>query len=116
MLGGGMRQLGVLAAAGLIALHDMSKRLEEDHKVATFLAEGISKIPVLKVKANNTNFVFFEVLENSKLTAKEISEKLKEKDILVNPLDSTNFRLVTHCWITQDKAQVFLDALKALLN
>jgi len=116
MLGGGMRQSGMLAAAGLIALHDMTKRLQEDHDVASALAAGLAKIPCVKVKANNTNFVFFELLPTCKLSTGDIVTAMKEKGILVHAVDPVTFRLVTHCWITQEAANKFIDAITELLT
>jgi len=108
MLGGGMRQVGVLAAAGLIALNKMSTRLSEDHKVATQLAEGLSKIAGLRVKANNTNFVFFEMLPECKVSGKELHQRLEERGILTTIGDPKQIRLVTHYWVTEEAAKKVL--------
>ena len=65
-LGGSLRQAGVLAAAGLIALHEMSDRLRGDHDIALLLAEGLSDIPAIQVESQNTNFVIFSLRDSAR--------------------------------------------------
>jgi threonine aldolase len=96
-LGGGMRQAGVLAAAGLIALEEMPLRLHEDHANAHALAEGLAKIPGIRVdpRAVVTNIVIFDV-GASPFTAAEIAGRLKSRGVLMNPIDQRRMRAVTH--------------------
>jgi len=96
-LGGGMRQAGVLAAAGLIALEEMPHRLHEDHANARALADGLAKIPGIRVDPHSvvTNIVIFDVGE-SPFTAAEIAGRLKERGVLMNPIDQRRLRAVTH--------------------
>ena len=95
-LGGGMRQVGVLAAAGLIALEEMPKRLEEDHANASFLAGELARIPGIRIPHRvATNIVIFDV-ENTGIASAEISRRLKERGVLINPIDARLMRLVTH--------------------
>lgn len=95
-LGGGMRQVGVLAAAGLIALEEMPKRLEEDHRNARFLAEALSKIPGIRLSHPvQTNIVIYEV-SGTGLGAAEFSATLKSRGVLINGINATQMRLVTH--------------------
>ncbi|NWF82686.1 MAG: aminotransferase class I/II-fold pyridoxal phosphate-dependent enzyme [Bryobacteraceae bacterium] len=109
-LGGGMRQAGVLAAAGLIALERMSLRLQEDHDHARLLAEGFSEIPGIRVTPPQTNIVVFDVLETGK-PAGEISAALKSREILINPINSSSMRAVTHYDVSR---QDCLAAVRAL--
>ena len=97
MLGGGMRQVGILAAAGLIALEEGPKLLAVDHENAKFLARGLAEIPGIKVDAEKvvTNILFFDV-SGTGLTAPEVSQRLKAKNVLANPYDSKLIRMVTH--------------------
>jgi len=101
MLGGGMRQAGILAAAGIVALQKMTSRLGEDHKRASDLAEGLSENTgiVLDTGSPVTNMVFFFLAPKIKLSAPEVEEKLKAQGILVSATDQRRFRLVTHYWI-----------------
>ncbi|HEX2698426.1 MAG TPA: low-specificity L-threonine aldolase, partial [Anaerolineales bacterium] len=79
MLGGGMRQAGVLAAAGIIALEKMTQRLNEDHTRARYLAEGLSENQNIVLDAGTpvTNMVFFNLAPNVKISAPDIAERLK---------------------------------------
>jgi threonine aldolase len=101
ILGGGMRQAGILAAAGIVALQKMVARLGEDHARARDLAEGLSENPgiVLDPGTPATNMVFFSLAPSVRSSAPEIEEKLKAHGILVSASDQRRFRLVTHYWI-----------------
>src|SRR4051794_41041425 len=81
-LGGGMRQAGILAAAGLIALEEMPKRLGEDHANATFLAAALAQIPGIRVTPPQTNIVIFDVAGTGR-RASEISARLKELGVII---------------------------------
>lgn len=96
-LGGGMRQIGILAAAGLIALENGPKRLHEDHENAKRLAEGIAEIPGISISASSvqTNIVIFDVSGTAK-TAGEICSRLKAEGILAIAISDTQIRMVTH--------------------
>jgi threonine aldolase len=95
-LGGGMRQAGVLAAAGLIALEVMPQRLGEDHANARFLAEAISRIPGLRVTHRvETNIVIFDV-SGTGMTTQEFSASLKSRGVLINGINPVEMRLLTH--------------------
>lgn len=121
MLGGGMRQVGVLAAAGLIAVREMTQRLHEDHENACLLAEGLATIPGLKVDLERvyTNFVMFEITEQAKLTPEALSERLKDEyRIIMRPYPAYRrlFRAVTHYWITRDHVNTVVEAMRTLLT
>ena len=117
-LGGGMRQVGILAAAGLIGLHEMTQRLHVDHENAALLAEGLSAIRGITVTAQNTNFVFFELNAEAKLNAAALSEALKARNIIINayPTAPNKFRLVTHYWITRERVEQVLKAIEEVLS
>jgi threonine aldolase len=104
-LGGGMRQAGVLAAAGLLALENMVDRLGEDHIRARRLAEGLANIPgvVLYMGMPSTNMVFLALDESLPVDAAQVSARLARQDIRVGEVGTRQFRLVTHYWI-DDKA------------
>jgi threonine aldolase len=96
-LGGGMRQAGVLAAAGLIALEKMPARLAEDHANARFLADGLKKIPGVRLDAAKvvTNILVFNVAATG-MTSFDICKKLAEEHVLASGIDAEHIRMVTH--------------------
>jgi len=98
MLGGGMRQAGVLAAAGLVALEESPKRLHCDHENARHLAVGLAQIRGLTIEPKKavTNIVIFDVDAHGK-TAAQVSAALKESGVLANPTGKFTIRMVTHC-------------------
>jgi threonine aldolase len=100
-LGGGMRQSGILAAAGLIALEQMPARLGEDHANARLLAELLGRIPGLRLVEPPTNILMVDVSGTSK-TAHEISLALKREGVLINPLNPVTLRVVTHCDVSRE--------------
>jgi threonine aldolase len=118
LLGGGMRQVGVLAAAGLIALHEMPKRLHEDHTNAKLLAEGLLATEQIRIIANNTNFVFFELDESAKVSAAEFEKQLGERGIIVRMYPGTQrtFRAVMHYWINREAVDTVLSAVREILQ
>ncbi|MGW8144328.1 MAG: low-specificity L-threonine aldolase [Anaerolineales bacterium] len=97
-LGGGMRQAGILAAAGIVALETMVDRLAEDHVRAKQLAQGLSRIDslVLDTGTPYTNMVFLSLEDNFPLSGNEVANKLKTLDVLVGVVSEKRFRLVTH--------------------
>lgn len=102
LLGGGMRQAGILAAAGIVALEQMVDRLAEDHARARRLAEGLRRIPGLQLDPNTpyTNMVFLNLApETEPLAAETVVERLKAHRILVEDVGPRRFRLVVHYWI-----------------
>jgi threonine aldolase len=96
MLGGGMRQAGVLAAAGLIALEESPKGLPEDHANAKLMAEGVAELPGIKIDPESvvTNIVMFDVSETG-LSPDEICAQLRTRGILAAGFGSS-IRMVTH--------------------
>jgi len=97
-MGGGMRQVGILAAAGIYALENHIPRLAEDHANARRLADGLFDLPGLEVRPQETetNIVIIRVRENSRYTAPELLALLAEKDVLMVPFGEGTIRAVTH--------------------
>lgn len=117
MLGGGMRQAGVLAAAGLIAVQKMSRRLGEDHQRASALAEGLAAIPgiTFEIGRPQTNMVFPFLASTVHLSPAELAASLATRGIKVGVVGPRSLRLVTHYWITdEDVATVIAEFKEAL--
>lgn len=118
-LGGSLRQAGVLAAAGLIALHEMADRLSEDHRNAQLLAEGLSEIPAVRILSQHTNFIFFSLAPDVELTLDEFVRVLwTEYNIRMSPYSGEKglIRLRTHYWIDQTAIAEIVSAVGALLS
>jgi threonine aldolase len=115
-LGGGMRQAGILAAAGLIALEESPKRLHEDHENARVLAAGIAGIPgiQLDIETVETNLVIFEVSGTGKLSV-EIREALKQKGVLASGF-GTRVRMLTHCDVAKKEIESTIAILSEILS
>lgn len=116
-LGGGMRQAGVLAAAGLVALRDMPGRIHEDHATACQLAESFARIPGLRLNVDDVriNIVRCWLDESVSLSAFEIADRLEAMGIMVGPRDARSFRFVTHYWITPDDVDQLVSSLEGIL-
>lgn len=113
-LGGGMRQIGILCAAALVALQENVKKLESDHKKAKNFAEGLNKIKGLKVDVDSveTNILYFYILENANITSETLCKYLEEHGILVMPDSSTKIRLVLHYQISESDVHYTLSCIK----
>ena len=116
MLGGGMRQAGVLAAAGLIALEESPKRLHEDHANARLLAEGLAALPGVKIDPEKvvTNIVIFDVAETG-MAADAICAQLRERGVLGSGFGSA-IRMVTHYDVSRSDIETALRELSAILK
>ena len=116
MLGGGMRQAGILAAAGLLALEEGPKRLYIDHENARFLAQGLAEIPGIKVETEKvgTNILFFDV-SGTGLSAPDVSQRLKAKNVLANSYDAKLIRMVTHLDVDRAGCERALCALREIV-
>lgn len=99
LLGGAMRQAGVLAAAGIVALETMIERLAEDHANARRLAEGLAEISgvVIDPARTKTNMVMFDLAEGARVTPAQLVEAMAARGVVIRA--SKPFRLVTHYWI-----------------
>ena len=117
-LGGGMRQAGIIAAAGIIALNSMVDRLVEDHVRARYMAEGLSEVPgiILKPGTPATNMLYFDLDSTVKLSTQQIENKLKERGILTSASGPRRFRLVTHLWIKDSDVDATVAAFREVLQ
>lgn len=118
-LGGGMRQAGILAAAGIIALDEMIERLADDHAHAQQLAQGLAQIPGVTVQPEmvKTNMVFFGLSDELPLTTREVTDAMRERaNIWLGGLGSRRFRAVTHYWIGEKEVKLFLETLTEILR
>ncbi|MBA3855880.1 MAG: low-specificity L-threonine aldolase [Cyanobacteria bacterium PR.3.49] len=93
LVGGGMRQAGVLAAACIVALDTMVERLHEDHANAQLLADGLKNISDIDVEPVHSNMVFFKLKTGD---VSKLSKTLKENGLLANTIDRHRMRMVTH--------------------
>jgi threonine aldolase len=100
-LGGGMRQAGVLAAAGIVALQTMPQRLHEDHRRARALADGLRSIPGLSLVTDPpaTNMVYLRFAPEARLTPEQLVESVRGDGIRLSPREVDSMRLVTHYWV-----------------
>ncbi|KVI09587.1 probable low-specificity L-threonine aldolase 1 [Cynara cardunculus var. scolymus] len=117
-LGGGMRQVGILCAAALVALQENVGKLGTDHKNAKTLAEGINKIKGLRVDAASveTNIVYFDILEGSHITALKLGQILEEHGILLMPDSSSRVRIVIHHQVSASDVQYTLSCIKQAIT
>ncbi len=117
MFGGGMRQAGIVAAAGIYALDRHFERLAEDHQNARRLAVGLKELKgvAIEPKFVETNIVIFDVA-NSGMTAAQVTEAMRKEGILIHPIGKTQIRLVTHLDITHEDIETALKAFRKLLK
>lgn len=118
-LGGGMRQAGILAAAGIVALETMIDRLEEDHKHAKKLAELLSQVPGILLDPGTpyTNMVFMKIDKNIiPYTAAQVAERMSEFGVKFGVTGQFRFRLVTHCWIDEPDIEFAVSKLAEILK
>lgn len=114
VFGGGMRQAGYLAAAGIYALENNLQRLEEDHQHAKQIATALGNKNIIgKIMPVETNIVIFEVIGSS-YDAKSFCKKLAEYDVLCLPISKTQVRMVTHLDITKEMLNNLLQLIEAL--
>lgn len=112
IMGGGMRQAGILAAAGLEAL-EMRHRLKEDHENAIYFGNELDNIPEISVRkdAIKINMVFFTIKKKG-FDEKVLIDHLKQKDILINGQDNGLYRFVTHNYITKERIDQVVSILE----
>jgi threonine aldolase len=122
-LGGGMRQGGILAAAGIIALRDMSRpeRLNEDHANARLLAEGLAALPWTRIDLSRvqTNMILFALTDDAPIPVEAFMTRLQaEYGIILRPynVSERSFRLVTHYYIGRDQVRRVIDAVGEVLR
>jgi len=113
LLGGGMRQIGILAASGLLSLTKMTKRLHIDHDNAQYMASALAKIPFLSVNidAVHINMVFFKA-SAQEFDHKGFTQYLLDKGIKTNPQDQGVYRFVTHNDVSREDIDFVVEAVK----
>ncbi|MGQ9665731.1 MAG: low-specificity L-threonine aldolase [Anaerolineae bacterium] len=119
VLGGGMRQVGVVAAAGIVALEEMVDRLAEDHRHARLLAEELAQLPgvFINLESVQTNIIYFRLSESIPLEPSELVGRLEsEYRVRIGWMKEREFRLVTHYWITPAKVEQAVRAFRAILG
>ena len=114
--GGGMRQAGVLAAAGLVALEQSPAGLAADHANAKFLAEKLAEMPGVSIRPEDvvTNILFFDLLETA-LTCADLSARLREKGVLANGV-AGRMRMVTHYDVNREDCERAVGLVKQVLE
>jgi threonine aldolase len=117
-LGGGMRQAGILAAAGIVALEKMIHRLSEDHQRAGKLAEGLRVLEGLSVEKvpPPTNMVYLSVEDEVPFTAPELADQLRKMSVLVGAVAERRMRMVLHYWIHDEHIDYAVNCFKKILN
>jgi threonine aldolase len=112
--GGGMRQVGILAAAGLVALRKSPAGLAQDHANARFLAEELAGIPGISIDLDEvqTNILFFDV---AGMSLTELSQRLREKGVLANPVGG-RMRMVTHYDVNRSDCERAIAAVREVLQ
>ncbi len=116
VLGGSMRQAGIIAAAGIVSLAEMIERLADDHAHAQRLAQGLAKIPgiVVDVEAVTTNIVYFRMTSDV-ISPLQLAAALQERQILMNPMDRSTMRAVLHYGITAADVDISLQGITEAL-
>jgi threonine aldolase len=117
-LGGGMRQAGVLAAAGIVALETMIDCLAEDHARAQRLAQGLESVPglILDPGTPHTNMIFCSLADEVNLTAAETVDRLSKLGVYVGAVAPRRFRIVTHYGITEEDVEQAVEAFGKVIN
>jgi len=117
MLGGGMRQVGILAAAALYALDNNVKRLAEDHKHAKLLATELAKIKGFRINPEHveTNIVVVDISESG-FSVTEVLDKMKARGILLVPFGHTLIRAVTHLDVSQEDIETTIQTIHELFD
>ncbi len=117
-LGGGMRQAGILASAGIIALEEMVERLGEDHVRARNLAKGLESVSglVLDEGTPHTNMIFMNLAEHITYPAQKVVEDMQAQGVQIGAINERRFRLVTHYWINDDDVENTVEVFQELLR
>lgn len=117
LLGGGMRQAGIIAAPGIVALDKMVARLTEDHDNARQLAEGIARIAGLSIDVSKvkTNIVYFDI-DSDRISSEQLQEDLKKRGVKALATGPSRFRMVTHYGISAEDISVTLKVLQEILK
>ncbi|MBI1854322.1 MAG: low-specificity L-threonine aldolase [Chloroflexi bacterium] len=118
MVGGGMRQAGIVAAAGIYSLENMIERLDEDHARARKLADGLRQVKGLVVDAGSpsTNMVYFNLADDVTLSAEQISLEMGKRGVVIVPEGERRFRFVTHYWIDDAAVEKTVSAFNKIIQ
>jgi threonine aldolase len=118
MLGGGMRQVGIVAAAGIISLEKMVDRLADDHARARKLAEGLRQIDGIDVDddAPHTNMIYLNLSENAKVDMEQVGKSMKDSGVLLDVFHPRRLRLVTHYWIDDEAVEKSIAAFRKAMS
>ena len=113
-----MRQVGIIAAAGLISLEKMTKRLDEDHQRAKRLADGLKHISgiILDKDTPHTNMIYFNLADHIPFDENEVCEKISKHGVLVDWASPRRFRLVTHYWVDEASVGRTIEAFREVLG
>ncbi len=116
LLGGGMRQAGIIAAAGIIALEKMTKRIEEDHNNAKYLSKKIDELTYFNVSKNqlDINMVFFSI-EGNYVSSEKLVSTLFENGIKINHSENGTFRFVTNNGVNRKDIDYVIDCISLLI-
>jgi len=117
MFGGGMRQVGIIAAAGIYALDHHIERLGEDHQNAKHLALGLKELKGVSIDPDQveTNIIIFNITDTG-MTAPQMAEAMKRNGVLIHPIGKTQIRLVTHLDVSSEDIETALKAFEKVLG
>ena len=115
VVGGGMRQAGILAAAGIVALEQIAGRMADDHARARRLAAGLAEIPGVEVAPVATNILYFGLTDEVSKSPEEVVAGLDERGVRVLGRVNGRFRAVTHYWIGDEDIETAIQATRAVL-
>ncbi len=115
LLGGGMRQAGILAAAGLLCLREMVQRLAEDHRIATQLAQGLAKISEVEIDLDGvqTNLVVFR---QRRMANGQFLDSMRNNGVLLGEIGHGKLRMVTHFGVSEADVDVALNAVREVMS
>jgi threonine aldolase len=118
MLGGGMRQVGIVAAAGIISLETMVDRLSDDHARARKLADGLRQIDGIDVDgdAPHTNMIYLNLSEGVKVNMEKVGKRMKDLGVLLDVFHPRRLRLVTHYWIDDEAVEKSIAAFRKAMS
>ena len=113
-----MRQVGIIAAAGIISLEKMVNRLADDHSRAKKLADGLRQVKGLAVDEGSpySNMVYMNLTNDVEIDSRQVCERALPRGILLDAESPRRFRLVTHYWIDDDAVDKTISALREILN
>lgn len=115
-LGGGMRQVGILAAAGIVALEKMVDRLAEDHARAKRLAAGLAEMPQISITSPHTNIIRFQLADGNKMKPERLVPALEKEGVRIGHGGPWGFRAVTHYWIDDAAIEKTLEAFRKVFK